>query len=140
MRERLRDRGRLLDIQEYSANAMRFAADVSYDEFVADRMRYFAIMKNVEIIGEAANMLTPDFRKQHAELPWEQIIGMRHILVHGYTEISDMKLWRTVVKDLPVLHQLVSRYLSETDWDEWQQQSTEAKLDRSHPKVDGSQA
>lgn len=121
MRERLRDWGRLLDIQEYSANAMRFAADVSYEEFVADRMRYFAIMKNVEIIGEAANMLTSDFRRQHAELPWEQIIGMRHILVHGYAEISDMKLWRTVIKDLPVLHQLVSRYLSETNWEDWEQ-------------------
>lgn len=125
MRERLRDRGRLLDIQEYSANAMQFAADVSYDEFVADRMRYFAIMKNVEIIGEAANMLTPDFRRQHTELPWEQIIGMRHILVHGYAEISDMKLWRTVIKDLPVLHQLVSKYLSETNWEEWEQANDE---------------
>lgn len=66
-------------------------------------------------------MLTPDFCRQHAELPWEQIIGMRHILVHGYAEISDMKLWRTVIKDLPVLHQLVSRYLSETNWEEWEQ-------------------
>ncbi len=58
-------------------------------------MRYFAIMKNVEIIGEAANMLTPGFRQQHTELPWKQIIGMRHILVHGYAQVSDMKLWLT---------------------------------------------
>ena len=56
MRERLRDRGRLLDIQEYATNAMQFASGVNYDEFVKDRMRYFAIMKNVEIIGEAANI------------------------------------------------------------------------------------
>ena len=121
MRERLRDRGRLLDIQEYAVNAMQFASGVNYDEFVNDRMRYFAIMKNVEIIGEAANMLTSDFRELHTELPWEQIIGMRHILVHGYAEISDMKLWRTVTKDLPPLHQVVSKWLTDTNWDEWEQ-------------------
>lgn len=122
MRERLRDRGRLLDIQEYAVNAMQFASGVNYDEFVNDRMRYFAIMKNVEIIGEAANMLTSDFRELHTELPWEQIIGMRHILVHGYAEISDMKLWRTVTKDLPPLHQVVSKWLTDINWDEWEQQ------------------
>ena len=120
MRERLRDRGRLLDIQEYATNAMQFASGVNYDEFVKDRMRYFAIMKNVEIIGEAANMLTGDFRELHTELPWEQIIGMRHILVHGYAEISDMKLWRTVTKDLPPLHQVVSKWLTDINWDEWE--------------------
>ena len=122
MRGRLRDRGRLVDIQEYAANAMQFAAEVNYEEFVKDKMRYFAIMKNVEIIGEAANMLTSDFRNQHPELPWEQIIGMRHILVHGYAQISDMKLWRTVIKDLPLLHQFVSKWLTETNWDEWERQ------------------
>lgn len=121
MRERLRDRGRLIDIQEYAANAMQFASDVSFEDFVKDRMRYFAIMKNVEIIGEAANMLTSDFRDLHKELPWEQIIGMRHILVHGYAQVSDIKLWRTVTKDLPMLHQFVSEWLAETNWSEWEQ-------------------
>ena len=100
---------------------MQFASDVNFEDFVKDRMRYFAIMKNVEIIGEAANMLTSDFRELHTELPWEQITGMRHILVHGYAQVSDIKLWRTVTKDLPILHQFVSRYLSETNWEEWEQ-------------------
>ena len=57
-------------MQEYSMNAIQFATGVSYEEFVKDRICYFAIVKNVEIIGEAANMLTNDFRKQHTELPW----------------------------------------------------------------------
>jgi len=124
MRERNRGYGRLIDIQEYAANAIQFARDVSYEEFVKDRMRYFAIMKNVEIIGEAANMLTIDFRETHVELPWEQIIGMRHVLVHGYAQVSDMKLWRTATKDLPILHQLVSKWLAETNWAEWEQAGT----------------
>lgn len=119
MREKARDKGRLQDILEYSRNAMQFAEGISYEQFVADRMRYFAIMKNVEIIGEAANMLTGDFRNQHSEIPWEQIIGMRHVLVHGYAQISDLKLWRTVVTDLPSLYERVSRYLAEIDWERW---------------------
>lgn len=52
MRERLRDRGRLLDIQEYAANAMQFASGVNFDEFVKDRMRYFAIMKTLKSLAK----------------------------------------------------------------------------------------
>lgn len=122
MRERARDKGRLQDILDYCQNAMQFAKDVSYEQFVTDRMRYFAVMKNVEIVGEAANMLTSDFRSHHPELPWEQIIGMRHVLVHGYAQISDLKLWRTVVNDLPPLYDCVSRYLVEIDWEQWQKE------------------
>ncbi|MBO4642774.1 MAG: DUF86 domain-containing protein [Bacteroidaceae bacterium] len=122
MRERIRDKGRLQDILDYTNNALQFAEGVTYEEFVADRMRYFAIMKNVEIVGEAANMLTDDFQTQHPELPWHQIVGMRHVLVHGYAQISDMKLWRTVTKDLPFLREQVSRYLAETDWEKWERE------------------
>lgn len=75
MREKARDKGRLQNILECSRNAMQFAEGISYEQFVADRMRYFAIMKNVEIIGEAANMLTVDFRNQHSEIPW--VFGYR---------------------------------------------------------------
>ncbi|MBR6716441.1 MAG: DUF86 domain-containing protein [Prevotella sp.] len=120
MRERARDRGRLQDMLEYTQNAMQFAEGVSYEEFLTDRMRYFAIMKNIEIIGEAANMLTNDFRNLHPELPWNQIIGMRHVLVHGYAQISDLKLWRTVTKDLPPLYQFVSQCLSNINWEDWE--------------------
>ena len=115
-----------MDMLEYSGNAIRFSEGLTFEDFVADRLRYFAIMKNVEIIGEAANMLTTDFREQHPDLPWAQIIGMRHVLVHGYAQISDMKLWRTATKDLPVLHDIVARYLAETNWEEWESRPFDA--------------
>lgn len=119
MRERNRDKGRLQDMLEYASNALQFINGIAYEDFIADRMCFFAVMKNVEIVGEAAFMLTNDFREQHTELPWEQIIGMRHVLVHGYAQISDLKLWRTATKDLPTLRQTIAHYLDETDWDEW---------------------
>ena len=77
-----------------------FIEGVTFDVFVKDTMRYYAIMKNVEIIGEAANLLTRNFRMTHTELPWRQIVGMRNVLVHGYANISDQKLWQTATEDL----------------------------------------
>lgn len=77
-------------------------------------------MKNVEVIGEAANMLTRHFRETHTELPWRQIVSMRNVLVHGYAQVSDADLWQTAMNDIQPLCEQVQCYLSETDWAEWQ--------------------
>jgi hypothetical protein len=77
-------------------------------------------MKNIEVIGEAANMLTRHFREIHAELPWRQIVSMRNVLVHGYAQVSDADLWQTATNDIQPLCEQVQRYLSDTDWEEWQ--------------------
>ncbi len=84
-------------------------------------MRYYAIMKNVEIVGEAANMLTRDFRETHTELPWREIIGMRNVLVHGYANISDEQLWSAVNDDIPVIKNAVNNYMDSIDWQLWEQ-------------------
>ena len=83
-------------------------------------MCYYAVMKNVEIIGEAANMLTRNFRKNYDDLPWRMIVGMRNVLTHGYANVSDVKLWKTATEDLDEMYEVVSRYLSEIDWNEWE--------------------
>jgi uncharacterized protein with HEPN domain len=57
----------------------------------------------MEIIEEAAARITETFRKAHPELPWPEMIGMRHRLVHGYFEIELERVWRTVREDLPKL-------------------------------------
>ena len=95
MRERKRDRGRLEDIIRSIDNVRQYILDVTYETFVDDTMRYYAVMKNVEIIGEAANMLTRSFRKSHNELPWRMIVSMRNVLTHGYANVSALKLWKT---------------------------------------------
>ena len=77
-------------------------------------------MKNIEIIGEAANMLSKDFIDTYADLPWKQIIGMRHVLVHGYAQVSNVDLWDTAQNDIDPLSQRVLSYLDEIDWDSWE--------------------
>lgn len=103
MREPDRDPGRLADIIKAADYVGTFVANCSFESFFADKMRYFAVLKNIEIIGEAAYMLTSDFKDTHPEIPWEQIVKMRHILVHGYSAILPEILWETAINDVPHL-------------------------------------
>ena len=119
MREHSRDRGRLEDILKYAQNVEQIISGVSYEQFVADIRIYYSLMKNVEVIGEAANMLTRHFREEHCELPWRLIISMRNVLVHGYAQVSDADLWQTAANDIKPLREQVQRYLDEIDWQQW---------------------
>ena len=120
MREHSRDRGRLEDILKYAQNVELIVEGTSFDEFVKDIRIYYSVMKNVEVIGEAANMLTRHFRETYTKLPWRQIISMRNVLVHGYAQISDADLWQTATNDIQPLREQVQQYLSEINWEEWQ--------------------
>lgn len=120
MRERARDKGRLEDIIEYSTNVTNLIEGYTLEELVADKRTYYSVMKNIEVVGEAAYMLTKAFKKSHPEIPWKIIQGMRHVLVHDYANVVSATLYDTAVNDMIPLRQQVLRYLAETDWDEWQ--------------------
>ena len=76
-------------------------------------IRYFGIVKLLEIIGEASYMLTNDFKDSHPLTPWRQIIDMRHILVHGYYKMDKEYIKSTIEDDLiPLKNQIIS-YLKE---------------------------
>ena len=120
MRERARDKGRLEDIIEYSGNVVNFLQGISFEDFTAENLVYYAVMKNVEVVGEAAYMLTKAFKASHPETPWKMIESMRHILVHDYTNIVPRILWGTATEDIPEFRKQVEKYLAETDWVEWE--------------------
>jgi uncharacterized protein with HEPN domain len=103
MREPARDKGRLEHILEAANYVMSFSAGLNYESFLSDKLRYFAILKNVEIIGEAAYMLSLEFKESHPEVPWGQMIRMRHVLVHGYASVLPEMLWQTAMQDIPLL-------------------------------------
>ena len=121
MRERARDKGRLEDIIEYSNHVIDFMQGVSFEVLSSDNLLYYAVMKNVEVVGEAAFMLTKAFKANHPETPWKMIESMRHILVHDYANVIPRILWGTATNDIPELRKQVEGYLTETDWDEWEQ-------------------
>ena len=83
-------------------------------------MLFYATVKNIEIIGEAAYHLTRAFCKEHSDTPWKDVMRMRNILVHDYYKIRLNEVWKVIQEDLQPLSEQVARYLTDTDWDEWE--------------------
>ena len=111
MREPERDMGRLQDIIQAAKHIASFTEGYSQEELMSDKLRYFAVVKNVEIIGEAAYMLSLTFKESHSEIPWNDIIRMRHVLVHGYATILPELLWHTALVDVPILKKQIEEVL-----------------------------
>ena len=119
MRERARDKGRLEDILEYSDNVTTLIDGYTLEAFVKDKRTYYSVMKNVEVVGEAAYMLSKAFKKAHPATPWKTVQGMRHVLVHDYANVVSTTLYDTAVNGIPELRRQVEKYLTETDWEAW---------------------
>ena len=120
MREPIRDRERLEHILAAIDRVTRYTSGKTYDDLVADDMMYYAVVKNIEIIGEAANMLTSEYQESHPETPWKKVKGMRNYIVHEYFQVDDIVVWDVVTNSLALLREQVTRYLSETDWEAWE--------------------
>ncbi len=93
----------LLDMLLAARDGVRFAQGLTFGQFERSRLRQYAVLKAVEIIGEAAAHISAETKKTHADLPWTDIIGMRNRLVHGYFEVDTGRVWETVQDDLPRL-------------------------------------
>jgi uncharacterized protein with HEPN domain len=93
----------LLDMLLAAREALSFLGAVSLKEFESDRIRQLAVIKSVEIIGEAAAGVSEEFRTAHPEIPWRDIIGTRNRLVYGYFEVNLGRVRKTVLEDLPAL-------------------------------------
>ena len=120
MREPVRDRERLEHILEAIDRVLGFAEGKTKEELETDRMNFYGIVKNIEIIGEAAYKLTKAFRIEHPETPWDDIIKMRHILIHDHFQIDEEAVIYVIEDNLRPLREQVARYLAETNWEEWE--------------------
>lgn len=76
---------------------------VSESEFFRNREKQDAVVRQLEIIGEASRKLSEAFTTQHSGIPWRAIVGMRHRMVHDYLNVDLSVVWETVQKDLPAL-------------------------------------
>ena len=119
MREPRKDKERLEHILSAIDRVLRYTKDKTYEELVANDMMYYAVVKNIEIMGEVANMLTPDFTTSHPETPWKQVKGMRNYIVHEYFQIDDIVVWDVVSNNLPELRNQIVKYITDTDWNQW---------------------
>ena len=83
------------------------------EDFQKDSVLYFAIVKNIEIIGEASYMLSLDFKDAHPDTNWKVIVAMRHFLVHGYYQVDPEEVWNVIEQDLQPLKEQIEKYISE---------------------------
>ena len=104
------DRDRLIDILDATEKIEeRIPADKA--EFAQNELLQVWALHYLQIIGEAANKISDEFKQSHNEVPWGEIIGMRHILVHGYFEIDLDIVWVAIKDHLPVLKEKVKKIL-----------------------------
>ena len=121
MKELRKDRMRLTHILEAIERLEKHAGGLTREELEADVLRYYGIVKNIEIIGEAARMLTDEFKKANQDVPWLSIANMRNFLVHEYFQVDSDTVWEVIHGDIVELKKHVLRYLSDTNWEQWEQ-------------------
>jgi len=97
------DRIRLQHMLDAACEAVQFSRGRSRVDLEQDRLLAFGLVKAIEIVGEAAHQVGEDTRKVLTDIPWDDIVGMRHRLVHAYFDINLDILWATVEHDLPPL-------------------------------------
>lgn len=109
------DHERLTHMLAAAEDALRFTTGYTFEEFVDNREKIYAVIRAVEIIGEAAANISPEFRAAHHEIPWRDIVSMRNHLIHAYFDIDIPLTWTTVHNDIPPLVQILKRLLADED-------------------------
>jgi len=89
------------DIREAIDKIERYIEGMSKDSFESDEKTNDAVVRNLEIIGEAANRLPKDFIEKHSEIEWNKIVGLRHRIVHEYFGVDLSIIWQILENDIP---------------------------------------
>ena len=113
MRERIRDKERLVHILTAIDNLTEGSKRYTVEDAEKDTIIFYGFVKQVEIIGEATYKLTKEFRAEHPDVEWDVMEGMRHVLVHGYYEITPHKVWHVIHNDLPTLRPQIEKFIEE---------------------------
>ncbi len=106
------DKMRLQHMIDASQEAVSFFQTLKNDTLEHNRLVSQAIVRSIEIVGEAASQLSKEYRESHTELPWAQIIGMRNRIIHAYFDIDYALVASTVKHDLPALIVKLTKLIS----------------------------
>ena len=103
------------DILDAMDKAEILLADVTYDQFAGDFRIHYAIVRALEIIGEATKRLSSSLRDQYPAIPWKGMAGMRDRIIHGYDMVDHEIVWNTVDQDIPRIRPLLQQILADYD-------------------------
>ena len=102
-------------LQDALCNVMEFVGVMTLDEFKSDQKTLHAVVRNLEVIGEAVKSVPQGVRQAHPHVPWQRIAGLRDILIHHYFEIDVEIVWDVVQNKLPDLQQHLHTILSQPE-------------------------
>ncbi len=91
----------------------RFVANVNFESFATNEEKATAVIKKIEIIGEAVKQIPEEVRSQYPETPWKAIAGMRDLLVHNYWKTDLNLVWQVIQEDLSPLKQVIAQILDD---------------------------
>ncbi|MGH2575321.1 MAG: HepT-like ribonuclease domain-containing protein [Ignavibacteria bacterium] len=106
------DRIRIQHIIDACNEISTFIKGITRQELDEDRKLVLAIIKEIEIIGEAANKISNESKESYPDIPWADIIGMRNHLIHSYFDIDTEVVWTTALKDIPELLSILQRIIN----------------------------
>ena len=110
-----RDEAYLLDILIAANKALKFVEGIDRNGFEDNEIIQNAVMRPLEIIGEASARTSKGFRKEHSEIPWREMVGLRNRLIHEYFRVDFSAVWDTIYKDLPKLIEIIEPLVPKED-------------------------
>ncbi len=103
----------LNDICQAIDRIEQYIKNLSFDAFSDDQKSVDAVVRNLEITGEAANRLPDEFKEKCSEIEWRKVVGLRHRIVHEYFGVDLEIVWQILHKDLPELKQQIMQIMGE---------------------------
>lgn len=103
----------LKDILENMGNAEKFLGDMTYEAFAHDLKTSYAVLRCIEIMGEAAKNIPDSIRQKYPTIPWKEMAGMRDKVIHFYFGVDPEKVWLVVKKDIPKITPLIKKVIQE---------------------------
>lgn len=111
MNEREKDIIRLQHIAQAIESIYQFVGDKDFQAFQNDLLTQSAVLRQFEIIGEASRNISDSIKDQNPDIPWEQVAGLRNLLIHEYFRVDMAAIWETQKNDLPPFKNRVNQLL-----------------------------